>query len=441
MKEKLSYKDIFAISFMNFALFVGAGNIIFPPMVGIQSGIYIWNAAIGFLITATILPTISIIALANKGGSINKLISPIGKIMGIALITICYLSVGPFFAIPRTAAVSFEIDIAPFIGNSNISLFIYSIIYFIIINIISLYPGKLLNTIGYFLAPIKTIALLMLSISVIFNISGKTTTNAIDIYKNAAFSNGIINGYLTMDTLGSLMFGIIIINAIKSKGVYNVKRLVYYTILTSLISGLGIIIVYSSLFKLGSNSGSIISQKSNGIEILSAYVNNMFGIFGNYFLSILIFITCIVTAIGLTCACAEFFYKYLPISYKKIVFIISLISILITNLGLDQLIKFSIPILAAICPPCMVLVTTSFLSNLFCNTNIIFITVITSLVFSIIDIIQKTKIIKCFSYNLPLSQQELSWLLPTIIVFIFLILYYFYNIIKKFFFVKLKKFF
>lgn len=440
MKEQLSYKDIFAISFMNFALFVGAGNIIFPPMVGIQSGIYIWNAAIGFLITAAILPTISIIALANKGGSINKLITPIGKIMGISLITICYLSVGPFFAIPRTAAVSFEIDITPFIGNSNISLFIYSIVYFIIISIISLYPGKLLNTIGYFLAPIKTIALLMLSISVIFNSSGKAI-NAIDIYKNAAFSNGIINGYLTMDTLGSLMFGIIIINAIKSKGVYNVKRLVYYTILTSLISGLGIIIVYSSLFKLGSNSGSMISQKSNGIEILSVYVNNIFGVFGNCFLSILIFITCIVTAIGLTCACAEFFYKYLPISYKKIVFIISLISILITNLGLDQLIKFSIPILATICPPCMVLVTTSFLSNIFCDTKIIFITVITSLIFSIIDIIQKTKIIKCFSYNLPLSQQELSWLPPTILVFICLILYYFYETIKKKIFIKLKKFF
>ncbi|AZP36386.1 Branched-chain amino acid transport system 2 carrier protein [Candidatus Annandia adelgestsuga] len=433
MKNNLLYKDIIAISFMNFALFVGAGNIIFPPMVGLQSGKLVWYAAIGFLITATILPTISIIALAQKGGSINKLISPIGKFMGIILITICYLSVGPFFAIPRTATVSFEINILPFTGNSNIYLFIYSIIYFLIINIISLYPGKLLNTIGYFLAPLKTIALLILSLSIIFYQSGKIT-NTINICKNSAFSNGIINGYLTMDTLGSLMFGNIIINALKSKGIKKIKKLVYYTIITSFISGLCIIFVYLNLFKLGSTSNLIINQKTNGIEILSIYVNNTFGIFGNFFLSFLIFITCIVTSIGLTCSCAEFFYKYLPISYNKIVYIIIIISILITNIGLDKLIKFFIPILTIICPPCMVLIIMSFLSNLFYKTNIIFITVITSLFFSFIDVIQKNNLIKIISLNLPLNKQELSWVTPTIFIFFISILYYYFNVIKKIFF-------
>lgn len=111
MSHRLSSKDIMALGFMTFALFVGAGNIIFPPMVGLQSGEHVWWAALGFLITAVGLPVITVIALARVGGGIDALSTPIGRSAGLVLATVCYLAVGPLFAIPRTATVSFEVGI------------------------------------------------------------------------------------------------------------------------------------------------------------------------------------------------------------------------------------------------------------------------------------------------------------------------------------------
>lgn len=165
MTHRLSSKDIWALGFMTFALFVGAGNIIFPPMVGLQSGEYVWLAALGFLATAVGLPVITIIALAKVGGGIEELSSPIGKVAGLLLATVCYLAVGPLFAIPRTATVSFEVGIAPLTSTGELPLFIYSLIYFLLVIAVSLYPGRLLDTVGHVLAPIKMLALGILGVA------------------------------------------------------------------------------------------------------------------------------------------------------------------------------------------------------------------------------------------------------------------------------------
>ena len=160
----LKSQDILALGFMTFALFVGAGNIIFPPIVGLQSGPHVWMAALGFLITAVGLPVVTVIALAKVGGGMDALSSPIGKIAGGLLAAAAYLAVGPLFATPRTATVSFEVGLAPLTGESPLALFLYSSVYFLLVFFISLYPGRLLDTVGRFLAPLKIIALAVLGI-------------------------------------------------------------------------------------------------------------------------------------------------------------------------------------------------------------------------------------------------------------------------------------
>ena len=158
----LKGQDILALGFMTFALFVGAGNIIFPPIVGLQSGPHVWMAALGFLVTAVGLPVVTVIALAKVGGGMDELSSPIGKIAGGLLAAAAYLAVGPLFATPRTATVSFEVGVAPLTGESPTALFIYSLLYFVVVLAVSMYPGKLLDTVGRFLAPLKSIALSVL---------------------------------------------------------------------------------------------------------------------------------------------------------------------------------------------------------------------------------------------------------------------------------------
>ncbi len=413
----LKGQDILALGFMTFALFVGAGNIIFPPIVGLQAGPNVWMAALGFLVTAVGLPVITVIALAKVGGGMDALSSPIGKFFGGLLAAVCYLSVGPLFATPRTATVSFEVGIAPLTGESPTALFIYSLVYFLIVLAVSMYPGKLLDTVGRFLAPLKIVALAALGIAA-FMLPAGSVGEAQPEYVAAPFSNGFINGYLTMDTLGALVFGIVIVNAIRSRGVESPKLITRYAIIAGLIAGVGLALVYISLFRLGSDSHAIAAGASNGAAVLHAYVQHTFGSLGSGFLAVLIALACLVTAVGLTCACAEYFSQVLPLSYRALVVILAGFSLLVSNLGLTKLILFSVPVLTAIYPPCIVVVALSFCKGLFKSPARIFGPVmLVSLIFGLIDALKSTGL-KAYLpevvNQLPLSEQNLAWLVPSV---------------------------
>ena len=173
------------------------------------------------------------------------------------------------------------------------------------------------------LAPLKIIALAVLGIAAVLWPAG-TPIPATEAYEQLPFSNGFVNGYLTMDTLGAMVFGIVIVNAARSRGVSSPMLLTRYTMWAGLIAGIGLTLVYLSLFQLGSVSGELVPQAQNGAEILHAYVQHSFGNMGSSFLALLIFIACLVTAVGLTCACAEFFAQYLPLSYRTLVFVLGI---------------------------------------------------------------------------------------------------------------------
>ncbi|TPG64205.1 branched-chain amino acid transport system II carrier protein [Ewingella americana] len=426
MSTRLASKDILALGFMTFALFVGAGNIIFPPMVGLQAGHEVWWAAAGFMVTAVGLPVMTVIALARVGGGVDALSTPIGRAAGLLLATVCYLAVGPLFATPRTATVSFEVGIAPLTGDGPLPLFIYSVLYFALVIGISLYPGKLLDTVGHFLAPLKMVALAVLGIAAVLWPAGQSIP-ATDAYHAVPFSTGFVNGYLTMDTLGAMVFGIVIVNAARSRGVTDAKLLTRYTILAGLIAGVGLMLVYLSLFKLGKNSASLVPDAANGAVILHAYVEHTFGGVGSFFLAALIFVACMVTAVGLTCACAEFFAQYLPLSYKSLVFILGLFSMLVSNLGLSHLIQISIPVLTAIYPPCIALVVLSFTLRWWNNTTrIVAPVMLVSFVFGILDGVKASALadfMPAWTSHLPLAAQGLAWLPPSLVMLVLVGIY------------------
>ncbi|WP_312624824.1 branched-chain amino acid transporter carrier protein BrnQ [Scandinavium sp.] len=418
MTHQLKSRDIIALGFMTFALFVGAGNIIFPPMVGLQAGEHVWTAAIGFLITGVGLPVLTIIALAKVGGGVDNLSTPIGKVAGVLLAVVCYLAVGPLFATPRTATVSFEVGIAPLTGDGALPLFLYSLVYFALVILVSLYPGKLLDTVGNFLAPLKIIALVVLAVAAIMWPVGPIS-QALEAYQTAPFSNGFVNGYLTMDTLGAMVFGIVIVNAARSRGVSEARLLTRYTVWAGLMAGVGLTLLYLALFRLGSDSASLVDQNANGATILHAYVQHTFGGAGSFLLAALIFLACMVTAVGLTTACAEFFSQYLPLSYKTLVFILGIFSMVVSNLGLSHLIQISIPVLTAIYPPCIALVVLSFTRGWWHNsTRVIAPAMFISLVFGLLDGVKASvfaDILPGWTAHLPLAQQGLAWLMPTIV--------------------------
>lgn len=414
----LKGQDILALGFMTFALFVGAGNIIFPPIVGLQAGPHVWLAALGFLITAVGLPVITVVALAKVGGAMDALSSPIGKVAGGVLAFICYMSVGPLFAIPRTATVSFEVGVAPFSGESPVALLTYSVVYFLLVFAVSMYPGKLLDTVGRFLAPLKIIALALLGIAAFAWPAGDSAP-ATPEYVAGPFSQGFVNGYLTMDTLGALVFGIVIVNAIRSRGIDSPRLITRYAVIAGLIAGVGLTLVYISLFRLGAGSSSIASGATNGAVILHAYVQHTFGTMGSGFLAVLISLACLVTAVGLTCACAEYFSQIVPLSYKTLVVLLAGFSLLVSNLGLTNLIHFSVPVLTAIYPPCIVLVVLSFCKG-FWNSQgrIVAPVMLMSLLFGTVDALKGATLSDWLPQallHMPLAEQGLGWLVPSLI--------------------------
>lgn len=415
----LRTRDIIALGFMTFALFIGAGNIIFPPIVAQQAGEHVWLAALGFLITAVGLPVITIMALSRVEGSIQNLSSPLGKIASLILTVVCYLAVGPLFATPRTATVSYEIGFSSYFGTESSSLLIYSAIYFAVVTVVSLYPNKLLDTVGHFLAPLKIISLAVLGIAA-FAIPAGFIPPAIDNYVTAPVSEGFINGYLTMDTLGALVFGIVIIHAIHSRGVTDKKLVTKYAVIASLISGVGLTLVYLSLFKLGLGSHDVAPNAANGAVILHAYVQHAFGDIGSLFLTGMIFLACMVTAIGLTCACAEYFSGLTKIPYKILVFVLVGFSFIISNLGLTKLIAVSVPVLSAIYPPAIVVILLSFFWKFF-NKPAYVVAPVTAIAF-LFGILDGLKVagfnLPEIIQHLPLNAQNLAWLIPSTIVLI-----------------------
>lgn len=414
----LKGQDILALGFMTFALFVGAGNIIFPPIVGLQSGPDVWLAAIGFLITAVGLPVLTVVALAKVGGSIDALSSPLGRAAGMLLAIVCYLAVGPLFATPRTATVSFTVGLAPLTGDGPMPLLVYSVVYFAVVALVSLYPGRLLDTVGRFLAPLKILALAALGVAAFLSPAGPVG-DATAEYQAAPFSLGFINGYLTMDTLGALVFGIVIVNAIRSRGIESPRLVTRYAVIAGLIAGVGLVLVYVSLFRLGAGSHVIASGAGNGAQVLHAYVQHTFGDTGSVFLAVLISLACLVTAVGLTCACAEYFSGLLPWSYRTLVLILAAFSLLVSNLGLTKLIAVSIPILTAIYPPCIVLVALSFAQSLWRSPKAVVAPVtLVALLFGCIDAFKATpwaQHLPAALADLPLSQQNLAWLIPSVV--------------------------
>src|SRR5690606_29059697 len=347
--QTLKTQDVIALGFMTFALFLGAGNIIFPPMVGLASGPELWWAALGFLLTGVGLPLLALVTLARVGGGLDMLTSPIGRVAGTMFGVVIYLTIGPLFATPRTATVSFEMGVAPFVGDGGIQLFVYSLVYFIVAILIALFPGRLIDSVGKILTPALLLALVVLGGAAVLNPAG--SADAFDeAYRQAPLSQGFVQGYLTMDALAALVFGVVIVTAIRARGVDSGRLVTRYTIAAALIAGLCLALVYLSLMWLGATSGSVAPEAETGVALLTGFANHAFGRTGGVVLAVVITLACLTPAVGLLTALGEYFSRLLPVSYRTVVIVMGLFSMGGANQGLAQRIAFSVPVLVGLYP-------------------------------------------------------------------------------------------
>lgn len=433
MDRKLSFSQYSIVGMMLFALFFGAGNLIFPAQLGQYAGSEVWIAIAGFLITGVGLPLLGILAIGySKSSDLQDLSSRVHPVFGLVFTALLYLTIGPFFALPRTGAVSYEVGIAPFIGEGNlaIGLIIFSVIFYAISLWLSLNPSKLVDNIGKYLSPAILLTLAALLIMAIIKPMGSPEAPQ-EAYASGAFLKGFTEGYNTMDALASLVFGIIVIATVRKLGVNSPKGILGATLKSGIVAAALLAIVYTGIAYLGATSTNTLGLMDTGGPVLSGASTHYFGTFGASLLAIIITLACLTTAIGLTVANAEFFHKLTPkISYKTYVVIFSVFSLIVTNAGLANIITYSIPVLMFLYPLAIVLIILAFLSPLFKHDRLVYVSAITVTFFiAIIDGFKTLTssleianpgwlqaIIDFYASSLPLYADGLGWLLPALIV-------------------------
>lgn len=350
--ENLKKKRLFFVSLMLFSMFFGAGNLIFPPQLGQLSGTNMLTAMGGFLISAVGLPILAVAVVAKTGG-LHILASRVHPKFAFAFTVLIYLSIGPFLGIPRAASLAFEMGISPFlsssIGVSKIPLFVYSLVFFGIAYWLCLSPSKLVDRFGKFLTPTLLVLITSIFVFSLFKPIGGFSAPIGD-YVHFPLLKGFVEGYNTMDAIAALNFGIVITIALKEMGVTDEKRLVSNTIKSGAIAGLFLTIIYLMLSYLGATSMSKFGTTENGAQTLTNVVFYLFGQKGSVLLGLIFSLACLTTSVGLLTSCSQYFAKIMPkISYKAWITILSVSSMIFANVGLTQILKFSFPVLIAIC--------------------------------------------------------------------------------------------
>lgn len=433
MKNKLSFSNHLVIGVMLFALFFGAGNLIFPASLGQNAGTQVWIAITGFLLTGIGLPFLGTLAMGFSGSkNLQELSSRVHPVFAVVFTSLLYLTIGPFFALPRTGAVSFEIGILPFMSqdNAQIGLLIFTILFFGLTLLLSLNPTKIVDNVGKYLSPGIIIGLFFLLIFVIIKPMGSFEAPQGNYVSNA-FMTGFTEGYNTMDALASLVFGIIVIQAIRSMGVTSTKGILVATAKSGGIAILFLGLIYAGIAYLGATSVNEYGLFANGGPVLSAASEHYFGSFGAILLSVIIFLACLTTSIGLTTACGEYFHTLMPkISYKAFVIFFSIFTCIIANFGLSNIITYSIPVLMLLYPLAIVLIFLTFLSPLFNHARIVYVSVMfVTFLISIVDGFKALcgsldieyygwlqPIVDFYENVLPFYSVGLGWLIPFVIV-------------------------
>lgn len=398
-------KDFLIVGFALFAMFFGAGNLIFPPFLGKSVGSEYIFAIIGFCLTGVGLPLLAIIACIKGDGTFETMASKISPKFALIFATLLFVAIGPMLAIPRTAATTYELTIHPFFPE--VPSIAWMVIYFAINLFFIFRKSSVIDLIGKFLTP----ALLIILAIIIF----KGIISPIDAIEStgatSVLSSSFLEGYQTMDALAALLFAAIVSGNIIAKG-YKQKDLVPMTIKAGVVAAIGLAFVYGGLTFIGAQTATAAPADATKTTLLLFISKNILGNVGPAIIGIAMGLACLTTSIGLISAGASFFTEISKgkLPYKVNALIISVISIGIGSLGVDHIVKISGPILNILYPVAITLIVTTLLDKFLTNINAVRLGVYTSLVFGVIGIIPGINL-----NFIPLGAQGFPWLIPTIV--------------------------
>ncbi len=395
-------KEILVLGFALFSMFFGAGNLLFPPSLGVAVGKSWLSAGMGFFLTGVGLPLLGILAF-TKGGGLEEFSNKISQKFNTVYLTTLILVIGPLFAIPRTGSTTFEMGVLPLLGEGmgKGPAIVSAIIFFGVTLFLVLNESKITDILGKFLTPIILIILFLITVIGLVNPLGTAVASTI---KGSQFTYGFVNGYQTMDALATVLFGVIIVRGVESKGVTDKKEQKTFLSGAGFIAALGLGVIYFSLIYLGSQ---ISSQENLSTAQTALTIAEMtLGKTGKLAFGICVAAACLTTSVGLVALVSDWFARLTTLSYKKLAVITCIFSAGLSVVGLDAIISLAVPVLVVLYPLTIVLI----LLNIFDikNKNVFKGVALVTLLVAILEIL---KIDLSF---IPLSKDGFAWIVPAI---------------------------
>ncbi|MDB4792744.1 branched-chain amino acid transport system II carrier protein [bacterium] len=420
---KNTNKDIIVVGFALFAMFFGAGNLIFPPFLGVISGESWTIGFAGFILADVGLALLAVAAAAQCGGDVNKILDRSGKALATMIGVAIMICLGPLLAIPRTAATTFEMGVQPIMGNA-VSPVIFSIVFFALVLLLTIRPSKVVDIIGNVLTPALLIALAILIIKGIVTPLGEISPDA--LVQNV-LAEGIAQGYQTMDALGAVALSTIVIASLHNKGYTDNSEKVKLTIKAGVVAGVALCLVYGGLTFLGATISKLyVGQDIGAISQTSLIVGiteQLLGYPGKVILGVIVALACLTTAIGLTSATGQYFTKLTnnKLKYEVVVIVVCVFSAVVSNFGVNTIIQFSAPILNIVYPVTILLVITTLFAKRIKNDNTVKGAAYITLIISILGVVNTL----ASAYGLPIHIPYLdvlpfaslgfNWIVPAII--------------------------
>ena len=418
--KKLSLSQIAGLSCMIFAIFFGAGNMIFPPAMAQLAGSSTPIALLGFVLSDVGIAVAGVMAVVIAGTSMNELSSRVSKKFSLFLSFAVYLCIGPLFALPRCGSVSFEIGLLPYINNQPMLFSVlFTAVFFGLTFLLSIRPGKIVDIVGKVLTPILLLTILALFIAALMNPLGGVGMPRGE-YQEIPLFKGIIEGYLALDGFAGLVFAILVFQALKQFQITDHKTMVKSAFLCSCLAGLLLILVYAALALIGLQTSSR-ELFANGGALLSYASRTLFGGLGGFILGAAVVLACLTTSIGLSTSFADFICSHFPkLAYRWVLAGVCLFSFVISNVGLSMLIKIVLPVLIVLYPIVVVLIVVSLLDPWLKDHNRIMLCgMLFVFPFSLLDGLKNAGIllpgISAWASSLPLFNLGLGWLIPAII--------------------------
>lgn len=415
MTEQKQKGSVVVIGLALFAMFFGAGNLIFPPYLGYEAGT---NWMVGFLAFAAVdvgMAAVAVYAMSRGDGTISYVTGIIGKTLCVVINTAVVICIGPFLAIPRTGATTFEMAIQSIYPEASQLLRIaFCFVFFLVTFLLTIHESKVIDIIGKILTPLLVLALAVLIIKGILTPIGEILPG-MDTAKTV--NEGIMNGYQTMDILAALSFSIIIIHSARNKGYVEKKECSRVMMGACGVSAVLLLLVYGGLAFLGATTIGVFESGVSQSELLMMIIRELLGFGGMILLGIIVGLACLTTSIGLTSSAASYFETLLKkkVSYKALALIICVFSFVVSNFGLSMIISIASPVLNLLYPVVIILIVCSLFGDSFKYSNFPKAASLIAFIISFCTVLESFGVSVSFLNLLPMHSLGLAWVFPALI--------------------------